>query len=103
MGQFGTAGLVLSAGNLLAIAVDGFTDRLGIEQNQHRVGGVVEYRFQAGMQQRLEELDPLEVDGVLQIFLDGPPPVGRDLQLVAARLQTRSDVCQHLVGQQDLP
>ena len=103
MGQGGDAAFGNSRCNLFGEADGRAADRLGIEHDQQAAGGIVEDRFQAGMQQRLEVFDTVEVDRILQVGQDAAAPVGPDVQVVAALFQARRDIGQHLVRQQDLP
>ena len=103
MGQAGACGLALTRGDLVGKACRGFTDRLGIEQDQRCCRSIVEDRFQAGMQERLKVLDSLEVDCIAQVFQDQAPPVGRDVQGVAALLQPGRNIGQDLVRQEQFP
>ena len=75
----------------------------GFEQNQQAVGGIIEDRFQTGMQQRLEVFDALKIDRILEFVQYPSPPVGRDIQVVAELLQPGSDAVQDIIRQQDLP
>jgi len=84
-GQGGGAALDGACCNFIGEAGNRSADRLGIEHDQQAAGGIVEDRFQAGMQQRLEVFDAVEVDGILQ--------VGQDARRRSAPMSRSSQHC----------
>jgi len=102
VGQAGHPPLEQAGVNLQLKVLNGRLDRLRVEQDQQGVGGILEDRFQAGVQQRLQVFDTMEIDGILQVAQDGAALVGPDVQIIAGLFQARGDIGQYLVGQQDL-
>ena len=55
------------------------------------------------MKERLQKINTLVIDCILQIFQYQATAIGRNIEIVADLFQSRGDICQHLIGQQQLP
>src|SRR6266568_4458436 len=103
VGQAGSRSLGRTGLDLLADAEDGIINSLRVEQDQRSAGGVVKNGFETGVQERLQKVDTLEIDRILQIFQYRAAAVGGDVEIVAELFQARRDIRQQFVRQQQFP
>ena len=93
-----------TGGNFFTETETGIPDLFRIEQNQRGCRrNVVKECLKAGMEERLEEIDPLEIDGIVQIFENQAATVGRNIKIITAFFQAWRNIRQHLFRQQQLP